>query len=432
MDELHVLAQGLNETLSGTIIGELLSSYGRRLYFPQGIVAQSNEAANLATWANATAGVALCNGSPMSLSFLRDALTCLSMNEIVGYAPTAGNPALRKRWWEEMVRKNPLLQSACCSLPVVTSGLTQSISLTASLFLDEGDTIIIPAPSWDNYELIMAVRNRCKVRRPPLFDQKETLAIDMLEDAIMASPTQKVALLFNFPHNPTGYTPLIEEADKLVDVLARCVAQGKYLLVILDDAYFGLFHEELIYTQSLFSRLCTLDERLLAVKCDAATKEAAVWGFRIGFLTFGAKLLTNDHYHAIVQKVMGAIRASVSSCSQIGQSLLLSAMGDTRYLLDTAFVAQKMKERYAIVRKAIEQHKDSVLLHPMPFNSGYFFSFLCKGDAQQLRKHLLDTYGIGTVALEGKLLRIAYSGVDDEKLADMIEKIYRGAEAIWT
>ena len=40
------------------------------------------------------------------------------------------------------------------SLPVVTSALTHGLSLTAYLFVDEGDEIIIPDLSWDNYELI--------------------------------------------------------------------------------------------------------------------------------------------------------------------------------------------------------------------------------------------------------------------------------------
>jgi hypothetical protein len=56
-------ATELNKILKGSVVERLLSSYGMRSYFPKGIVAQSQEAAQLATRANATAGVALEGGA---------------------------------------------------------------------------------------------------------------------------------------------------------------------------------------------------------------------------------------------------------------------------------------------------------------------------------------------------------------------------------
>ncbi|MDD4218830.1 MAG: aminotransferase class I/II, partial [Sphaerochaetaceae bacterium] len=55
----HALARRLDKVFSNTIIDRVLSRYGQRVYFPQGIVAQSQEAGTLAHFANATAGVAL-------------------------------------------------------------------------------------------------------------------------------------------------------------------------------------------------------------------------------------------------------------------------------------------------------------------------------------------------------------------------------------
>ena len=62
------------------------------------------------------------------------------------------------------------------------------------------------------------------------------------------------------------------------------------VVVLIDDAYFGLVFEPGVYTQSIFTELSDRSPNLLAVKIDGATKEDYVWGFRVGFLTYGINL----------------------------------------------------------------------------------------------------------------------------------------------
>ena len=425
------IAEQLQAVLAGTVVPRLLSSYGRRVYFPKGIVAQSQEAASVAHFANATAGVALEHGHYMTHGMFSRLDDVVSTDDMVSYAPTAGVPALRKLWWDEMVRKNPLLAGSSCSLPVVTAGLTHAISIAADLFIDAGDTVVVPAPCWDNYEQIFSVRHGCTIQSPSLFDKNRRFSLDALGNTLARSTSEKIFLLLNFPNNPTGYTPSLTEMEELRDLLVELARAGKRLVVVVDDAYFGLFHDEYACRSSLFSLLWNVHENLLAVKCDAATKESLVWGFRIGFITFGACGLTESHYHAMVQKTMGVIRSSVSSCSRVGQSLLLAAMRHDSYGAETKRVADEMARRYARIRESILTWKDSVALQPLPFNSGYFCTFTCAGDAESLRRYLLENHGIGTVSIGRDLLRIAYSGVDAELLPQMIDTVYRSAETIW-
>ncbi|MGI6438042.1 MAG: hypothetical protein ACOX0D_08450 [Sphaerochaeta sp.] len=61
---------------------------------------------------------------------------------------------LRKLWLEEMIAKNPTLNGKKISLPLVTAGLTNGLAMVASLFVDPGDTFVLPDLNWDNYELI--------------------------------------------------------------------------------------------------------------------------------------------------------------------------------------------------------------------------------------------------------------------------------------
>ena len=59
---MNKLAVELNEALKGSSAGRLMSALGNRLYFPNGIIAQSAEAKKSATRANATIGMAFQQG----------------------------------------------------------------------------------------------------------------------------------------------------------------------------------------------------------------------------------------------------------------------------------------------------------------------------------------------------------------------------------
>ena len=78
-------------------------------------------------------------------------------------------------------------------------------------------------------------------------------------------------------------------------------------------------------TTSKNNRCSLTSENVLAAKIDGPTKEDFAWGFRCGFITFGCKGFTEAQYDALVKKLMGAIRSSVSCSSTPPQTLLLKA-----------------------------------------------------------------------------------------------------------
>ena len=92
-------------------------------------------------------------------------------------------------------------------------------------------------------------------------------------------------MILNFPNNPIGYSLTKAEIDRGGGLLREAAEGGRNLVVVADDAYFGLFYGEDVAQESLFARLAGCHERLLAVKADGATKEDFVWGFRMGMLT---------------------------------------------------------------------------------------------------------------------------------------------------
>ncbi len=428
---MNPLATELNDALEGTVAGRLLSGLGKRLYFPKGIIAQSAEAKKLGHRANATIGMAYEGGRPLILSTIAAGMPTLSAAEAVAYAPTAGVEQARTAWKDAMAKKNPSIDPARISLPAVVPGLTAGISFIADLFLDEGTPILVSDPSWDNYSLIFADRRGASVVEVPFFGTGPGLDLAAIRKAMNAAAASgSVRVILNFPQNPTGYSIVSSEAEELLSILKE-TAEKADVLAIVDDAYFGLAYEKEIYPESLFGRLAALHERLLAVKIDGPTKEDYVWGLRMGFVTFGSKGLNEAGYDALVKKLMGAIRSSVSCANTPAQYLMLKTLADPGSADEKARFRNLLKKRYDAVKAFLAANPANPALSPMPFNSGYFMSFRCLGiSAETLRQTLLKDHGIGTIALGGKYLRIAFASVEAERIPELYKIIYETAASL--
>lgn len=426
---MHSIAEQLNEILKGTVVEDLLSDLGKRFYFPKGIVAQTAEAKRHATKFNATAGMAYDHGQPMHLSTIRKYLPDLQLEEIFPYSTTSGESVLRELWQKEMARKNPSLEGKGTSFPLVVSGLTHGISLMADLFVDPGDVVVLPELFWGNYRLIFEGRREARLATFPFFNTQTGFNIDGLRKAIESQKPGKVIVLLNFPNNPTGYSPTVKEAEQIVNLLDELASENHKLIVITDDAYFGLFYEKGVCTESLFGLLAAQNDNILAIKVDGTTKEDLSWGFRIGFLTFGSKGLSADHYQALERKTMGLIRSTTSNSSRPAQSLLIKALQSETYQTEKEKALQLMKKKYLKVKEILSHASLPTPLSVFPFNSGYFMCFKVKeGGAESLRQKLLHDEGIGTISFDQHLLRVAYSYIDLEDMEDFYGTILRAAE----
>ncbi len=427
---LNPLAQELNNVLEGTTAFSLFSNFGKRIYFPNGIIAQSGEAKKLGHKANGTIGMTVIDGKPAMLESIHKYAPELTTGELVAYAPTAGNLQLREFWKEALKKKNPSLKDKNFSLPVVVPGLTAGISYVADLFIDEGKPLLAANPSWDNYALVTEARRNSELHMFNIF-KNGAFDIESFEAAVRKEAENgSVRVILNFPQNPSGYSPTHDEAVKICEILKDVAEKGAKVLAISDDAYFGLNYENDIEPESLFAKTSDLHENILAVKIDGPTKEDFVWGFRSGFLTFASKGMTDEQYQALVTKLMGTIRSSVSCASTPSQTLILKAVSDPEFENQKLALRNILEKRYRAVRNFVDTHTNSVL-EPLPFNSGYFMSFKVNGkDAEVLRKKILNDYGIGTVSINSETLRVAFSSLDENKIEEVYSTIYKAAEEL--
>ena len=423
---MHKEAVELNEIIKkhSSIIYDLLSEKGKNIFFPKkGILGQTADAKGKKI--NATIGSAYeDDGTPMRLESI-DKNINLDPALTFPYAPSFGRPDIRARWKEMIYAKNPGLKNKPISLPVVSSALTHGLSMMGYMFVDKEDKILIPNLYWGNYNLIFKNAYDASFETFNFFNG-DKLDIEALKNALMSGDVGKKILLLNFPNNPTGYTPTINEAKEIKSIVEESAKKGNKIIILCDDAYFGLVYEDGIEKESLFTNLADLHENVLAIKLDGPTKEDYVWGFRVGFITYGIKGGVDELYSALEAKTSGAIRGSISNVSNLSQSILLASYNDPNYNSEKIARYNLLKSRYLKVKKVLNENSNyKEYFSPLPFNSGYFMCVKLNEelDGEKIRNILLSKYDIGIINMSN-LFRVAFSAVQEKYIEELFENMY--------
>ena len=412
------LAKQLNSTLGP--VADMLSPAGRRLYFPYGgILGQGAEAKTCEI--NATIGMAFEeDGSPLVMPCFAQKVN-LDRKAFL-YAGSFGLPALRTAWKALQVKKNPSLKGVNYSNPVVTNALTHGLRIAAELFAGKGDKVVVPDLYWDNYALIFEEACGATLETFNTF-RKGAFDATAMKAALLGAGDKKI-LILNFPNNPTGYTATLDDAKRIVAAVKAAAKAGKKVVVVLDDAYFGLVYEKGIHGESLFAEFANLDPNVLAVKLDGCTKEDYVWGLRVGFISFAFKGATDEQLKALEAKAAGNVRSCVSNITSIGQHMAVAALADKGYVAQKREKYAVLKKRYRIIRHLFKVHPEwAKAFEVMPFNSGYFMCVKPIGvDAEKVRRQLIEKYSTGTIVLSG-LIRLAFSTTPGDKLEKLFANV---------
>jgi len=434
-EQMNPIAEELNQIIraGNEHIYETLSEVGKNLFFPKGILSQGAEAKEKAHRFNATIGMATEKGRTMHLPSVMAMLHGIQPEEALTYAPSFGIMPLRRAWQDEQYRKNPSLKGKEISLPIVSHAITHGLSVVSDMWVDPGDTIILPDKMWGNYNLIFSVRRGARIVTYPLCDANGAFNLKGFEACVQneAGAKEKIIVILNFPNNPTGYTVTPREADHIADILRKAAGKGVHVLAITDDAYFGLFYTDDALKESIFTRLIGQDPRLLAIKLDGATKENYVWGLRVGFITYGAALTGEARpvYEALEKKTAGAVRGSISNASHLSQEIILKSLKGDSYLAEKEDKFTIMKERAQEVKRVLSDPKYRDVWEPYPFNSGYFMCLRLKTvAAEPLRVHLLNTYGIGLISLGETDLRVAFSCLEKENTRELFDTLFQAVK----
>ncbi|ARB77392.1 aminotransferase class I/II-fold pyridoxal phosphate-dependent enzyme [Staphylococcus lugdunensis] len=425
---MNPLAQNLNNELYqyNPEVLSMLSQLGKEMFYPKGILSQSADAKS--TKYNATIGMATDKDGKMYANELYGVFNHLSPDEIFPYAPPQGIEGLRTLWQEKMLKENPDLKSHIISKPIVTNALTHGLSLIGDLFVDTNDTILLPSHNWGNYKLIFNTRHQANINTYDIFDNNGHYTTDALVSTLEHYTSDKVIMILNYPNNPTGYTPTKQEVKTIVEAIEALANKGTKVIAVVDDAYYGLFYED-VYTQSIFTALTTLNHKnILPVRLDGATKEFFAWGLRVGFMTFG---IHNDTAQQVLEaKVKGLIRSNISSGPMPSQNAIKYVLEHhEQFNKEIQANINTLQERYAVTKEVVYDKQYQRHWQAYDFNSGYFMALKVNGvDPEELRVHLINKYSIGIIALNDTDIRVAFSCVEKDDIPHVFNSIAQAIE----
>ena len=401
------------------------SKLGENIILPQDVLIQSKETAAIPGAINATIGIATSNKKAMALPSINKVITEINNSEYLPYSPTPGLPKMRELWKEKILADNPSINKDFLSLPMVTTGITQGIDIAANLFSESGDALLLPNLFWQNYAQIYTIKLGNKIYKYNQFDENNEFSISNFKETLYSINEDKISLILNFPNNPTGYTPSDVELNSLVDAISTYAKENKnkQLIIVSDDAYFGLFFEKNHKTPTLSATYkLSENENCLIVKLDGITKEFYSWGLRVGFITYYTK---NDELRKILlEKTQGYLRSTTSSPSNLSQQIAVRLLDNKQSLEEKEINDKIIEERYNELKQAISTEQLDQLVRVLPFNSGYFFTIKLPSNinAHEFRLKFLNEYKYGVYSMDDEHIRIAFSCLDKELIPELINK----------
>ncbi|MCZ8542281.1 aminotransferase class I/II-fold pyridoxal phosphate-dependent enzyme [Psychrobacillus sp. FSL K6-2365] len=160
---------------------------------------------------------------------------------------------------------------------VITNGASEAIDAVFRTILEEGDEVILPAPTYSGYVPVIELCG-AKVVYLDTTDTNFQPSAERLANLI----TDKTkAMFFNNPSNPTGVVLTKETMDGLVDVIKE-----KNIFVLTDEIY-----SENTFSGKHHSFASYMEIRDKLFYIHGVSKSHSMTGWRIGFLMGPASVM---------------------------------------------------------------------------------------------------------------------------------------------
>lgn len=186
------------------------------------------------------------------------------------YTSNSGMLTLRKEISAYLQRRFDLSYDPAGEI-LVTVGGSEAIDLTLRAFINPGDEVIIPVPSFVCYNALVTISGGVPVMLQTKRENEFRLTPEELKSAI--TPKTKMVIL-PYPCNPTG--GIMERSD--LEALAE-VLKGTDIIILSDEIYaeltYGLKHTSPANIEGL-------SERTIVV--NGFSKSHAMTGWRLGYV----------------------------------------------------------------------------------------------------------------------------------------------------
>lgn len=183
------------------------------------------------------------------------------------YTPSMGIPELREAVADMESRVDGV---PCRASNVLITPTKQAIFMIALAYINPGDEVILPDPSWVSYEACVRLAGGVPVYIPTKFEDEFVVDPALIEAAI--TPRTRMIIL-NTPSNPTGTVIPREVLRQIADI-----AIVNDLLVLSDEIYESIIYEGKHTSIASFPEM--FDRTLLV---SGLSKTYAMTGWRLGW-----------------------------------------------------------------------------------------------------------------------------------------------------
>ena len=211
------------------------------------------------------------------------------------YTPNKGYLDLREEITKKFKKENGITTTP--EDVIVTVGASEGLYMCTQAFVDKGDEVLLPNPSFLSYEACVNLAGGTPVSVDCKMENEFKLKAEDVQEKI----TNKTkAIILNSPSNPTGAVMDKEDIKAIADL-----SIDKNFLIISDEIY-----EKIIYGKKNYSPAKYSDN---VITLNGFSKTYAMTGLRIGYLA-----TTNEDYTEQLLKIHQYNIACANTTAQRG------------------------------------------------------------------------------------------------------------------
>ena len=284
-------------------------------------------------------------------------------------------------------------------------GGTGAISASFHLFLDQGETVLLPNIMWNNY-MLLAEKAGVAYEKYDLFDENGRFNVKSLRERASACLEKdgRTLVLINDPcQNPTGYCMSGSEYDDLFKMLNEEGRKGQ-LTVLFDIAYLSYSP----FGCKLVDKLAEGKATFLPLVVFSCSKLFGIYGLRVGALI---ALARSEEEMNLISGGYGAYARGTYSCPVGSASYAISlAMNDDASKKKLLEEIEANRKTLAERGNALMKELDRAHIDHYPYQAGFFLTVKVPNVAYSLCEALKARH-IYVVPLSDHEIRIALSGL---------------------
>jgi histidinol-phosphate aminotransferase len=220
---------------------------------------------------------------------------------------------------------------------LVAGGSTDLIRLAAAAYIGPGDRVLIPKPSYGDYEVACRLAGAAIINRPVA--KGKNLRVEKGQIVACVRRYWPRALFLCNPNNPTGR---YLERDEVEEILAELPET----LVVLDEAYVA-------FVESAWESVKLIKNRNLLI-IRSMTKDYALAGLRLGYAMS----------HERIIRALGKVQPpwSVNAFAQAAGLAAIESDGRTA----------RCRRKLAEIKQYLAEELESLGLETVPSAANYF------------------------------------------------------------